>query len=552
MSTKLSQSTCWQALQSHAKTLESTHVRDLFLKYPERFKDFSVHLDGMLFDYSKNLVTHETRELLLQLAQQERLPEKIKKMFNGEQINNTEHRAALHPALRNQSARPIYVNGRDVMPEVRRVLEQMRIFCNAVTSGSRTGYSGRPFTDIVSIGVGGSDLGPVTVSEALKPYAKEGLRVHYVSNIDGTHLRDTLTLVNPETTLFVVSSKTFTTQETSVNAASAHAWLKTYCPKESLMASHFVAVTANPKAAEQAGYCTENIFELWDWVGGRFSVWSAIGLPVALTVGMENFTALLRGAHAMDEHFKNAPLTENMPVLMALVAIWHINFMGVRSNVVVPYDQYLKHLPVHLQQLDMESLGKSVSSTGEELDYATGATLMGKPGTNAQHAFFQLLHQGTQKVPVDLIAACQSHNPVENHHEILLANFFAQGEALMRGRTREESHAELLAQGFSAEQVMELLPHKTFQGSRPCNSILCKIFDPYTVGALLALYEHKVTVQGMIWNINPFDQWGVELGKQLAGKILQQLQTNVLTNTMDESTKGMIKFYQANKANKKL
>jgi len=547
MSTKLSQSICWQALQSHAKTLESTHVRDLFLKYPQRFKDFSVHLDGILFDYSKNLVTHETRELLLQLAQQERLSEKIKNMFNGEQINNTEHRAALHSALRNQSARPIYVDGQDVMPEVRRVLEQMRIFCNAITSGSRTGYSGRRFTDIVNIGVGGSDLGPVTVSEALKPYAKKGLRVHYVSNIDGTHLHDTLALVNPETTLFIVSSKTFTTQETSVNAASARAWLKTNCHEEALLAQHFVAVTANPQVAQQAGYGDENIFELWDWVGGRYSVWSAIGLPVALTVGMDNFTALLSGAHAMDEHFRTAPLTENMPVLMALIAIWHINFMGVRSNVVVPYDQYLKHLPVYLQQLDMESLGKSVASTGEKLDYATGATLLGKPGTNAQHAFFQLLHQGTQRVPVDLIAACQSHNPMGNHHEILLANFFAQGEALMRGRTYKETHAELLVQRLSKEQIAELLPHKTFHGSKPCNSILCKIFDPYTIGALLALYEHKVTVQGMIWNINSFDQWGVELGKQLASNILRQLQTDAPTDSMDESTKGLINFYQVNK-----
>ncbi len=544
MRSKLTQSECWQALQAHAKTLEATHIRDLFSQSPQRFENFSVRLDDLLFDYSKNLITQETRELLIKLAQQEQLPEKIKKMFAGKHVNSTEHRAALHPALRDQSAREIYVDGQDVMPEVRRVWQQMRDFCYALRGGLRGGYSGKYFTDIVNLGVGGSDLGPVTVSEALKPYTENGFHIHYVSNIDGTHLHDTLAQLNPETTLFIVSSKSFSTQETLVNAASARAWLKTYCHDETLLYKHFVAVTANPAAAKQAGFREQDIFELWDWVGGRYSVWSAIGLPVAIEIGMDNFMELLRGAHAMDEHFRHAPLEKNMPVLMALVGIWHINFRGVRGQVVTPYDQYLKHLPVHLQQLDMESLGKSVDCNGAAIDYATGATVLGKPGTNAQHAFFQLLHQGTQSVPVDLIAACQTHNPIGNHHEILLANFFAQGEALMRGRTREETHAEMLAQGLSPARIAELLPHKIFSGNRPCNSLLCKIFDPYTVGALLALYEHKVVVQGMIWNINPFDQWGVELGKQLASDILQQLQTNVSSNNMDTSTNGLIDFYK--------
>jgi glucose-6-phosphate isomerase len=467
-------------------------------------------------------------------------------MFNGDKINTTEHRAALHTALRNRSNRPVLVDGKDVMPDVRRVLGLMRNFSDAVRNGQHTGHTGKQITDIVNIGIGGSDLGPKMVCEALKPYGNAALRAHFISNIDGTQLTETLKQLDAETTLFIVSSKTFTTQETLTNARSARAWLVDILDDEQAVAKHFAAVSTNLEATAQFGINPDNVFEFWDWVGGRYSLWSAIGLPIALFVGMDRFEELLDGAHAMDEHFRNAPPDRNMPVLMGMLGIWYGNFFGAGSNAVFPYDQSLHRLPAYLQQLDMESNGKRVDRDGNPVDYDTGMVVWGEPGTNGQHAFYQLIHQGTRIIPADFLAPMHSHNAIGEHHAILIANCFAQTEALMLGKTEEEARAELQAQGMQGAELEALLPHKVFPGNKPTNTLLFDKLNPHTLGMLVALYEHRVFVQSAVWNINPFDQWGVELGKQLAGKILPELRTDAEVSNHDASTNGLIGYFQKN------
>jgi len=540
----LTHSAHWLALQAHQKSLATTHLRDLFAADPARFEQFSGEACGILLDYSKNLITAETRTLLLDLARQADLEAWRDKMFCGEKINFTEQRAVLHTALRNRSARPVLVDGQDVMPGVRRVLAHMRDFTERLHSGAWRGHTGKAITDVVNIGIGGSDLGPAMVCEALKPYAQPGLTMHFVSNIDGTHLAETLRRLDPETALFIVASKTFTTQETMTNAHSARAWFLAHGADEAAIARHFVAVSTNAKAVAAFGIATANMFEFWDWVGGRYSLWSAIGLPIAAYIGMDAFEALLTGAHEMDEHFRSAPLECNLPVILGLLGVWYVNFWNARSHAVLPYDQYLHRFPAYLQQLDMESNGKRVDRNSEPVDYATGPVLWGEAGTNGQHAFYQLIHQGTQMVPADFLAPATSHNPLGNHHAILLSNFFAQTQALMKGKTSEEARAELAASGLSGAELEKLLPHKVFPGDKPTNSLLFAQLDPRTLGALIALYEHKVFVQGVVWNINSFDQWGVELGKQLAQNILPALADNERICSYDSSTNGLINYYK--------
>ena len=539
---RLTASPAWQALKSHHAEIGHLHMRQMFRDDPARFDRFSLRLGNMLFDYSKNRITGETLKLLLALAAQAGLPAWIERMFNGDKVNSTESRAALHTALRNRSARPVLVDGKDVMPDVRRVLEQMHRFSEEVRSGRHLGHTGKRIADIVNIGIGGSDLGPLMVCEALRPYGRADLHAHFVSNIDGTHLTETLKKLDAETTLFIVGSKTFTTQETLTNARSARAWLVEKLRSEQAVSKHFAAVSTNLKATGEFGINPDNVFEFWDWVGGRYSLWSAIGLPIALYVGMERFEELLEGAHAMDEHFRNAPAEQNMPVLLGLLGIWYGNFFGAGSNAVFPYDQYLHRFAAHLQQLDMESNGKGMDRDGNPVDYDTGLVLWGEPGSNGQHAFFQLIHQGTRLVPADFLAPLHSHNPLGEHHAILLANCFAQTEALMLGKTVEEARAELEAQGLQGEALEALLPHKVFSGNKPTNTLLFDKLDPYTLGMLIALYEHKVFVQSVVWNINPFDQWGVELGKQLAGKILPELRNAKIGSIHDASTSGLINY----------
>ncbi len=509
-----------------------------------RFQKFSLKFENLLFDYSKNRIDAHSVKLLIELTEQAGLPTWIERMFRGDKINSTERRAALHTALRNRSERPVMVDGKDVMPDVRRVLGLMRTFSNAVRSGTHTGHTGKQITDIVNIGIGGSDLGPLMVCEALKHYGKPGLRVHFVSNVDNTHLAETLKKLDAETTLFIVSSKTFTTQETLTNARSARLWLVERLSDEQAVAKHFAAVSTNLKATGEFGINPDNVFEFWDWVGGRYSLWSAIGLPIALFIGMDRFEELLSGAYAMDEHFQNAPLDKNIPVLMGMLGIWYGNFFGSGSNAVLPYDQYLHRFSAYLQQLDMESNGKRVDRDGNPVDYDTGMVVWGEPGTNGQHAFYQLIHQGTRMIPADFIAPLHSQNPFGEHHAILLANCFAQTEALMVGKTKEEARAELTAQGLKGAELEELLPHKVFPGNKPTNTLLVDRMDPHTLGMLVALYEHKVFVQSVVWNINPFDQWGVELGKQLAGKILPELGGNETPSNHDASTSALIDTYR--------
>jgi len=518
-------------------------MRDWFDADPKRFADFSLRFDDLLLDYSKNRITRETFALLLDLARERDVPGWTERMFSGEKINCTEHRAVLHIALRNRRNTPILVDGEDVMPGVNAVLDKMRGFTQGVRSGAWKGYTGQTITDVVNIGIGGSDLGPLMVCEALKPYAGP-LRAHFVSNVDGTHLAETLTGLDPATTLFVVASKTFTTQETLTNAHSARDWLLAAAGDEQAVAKHFVAVSTNAEAVSAFGIDTDNMFEFWDWVGGRYSLWSAIGLSIALFLGMEHFEALLDGAHAMDEHFRGAPLERNMPVILALLGIWYSNFLGAETHAILPYDQYLHRFPAYFQQGDMESNGKRISRQGEALDYTTGPVIWGEPGTNGQHAFYQLIHQGTRLVPADFIAAAESHNPLGEHHAILLSNYFAQTEALMRGKTEAEVRAELTGQGLTGEALEALLPHKVFPGNRPTNSILYRKLTPFALGRLIALYEHKIFVQGVIWNINSFDQWGVELGKQLARTILPELIDFKEIDTHDCSTNGLINYYK--------
>ena len=538
--TPVNQTNEWKALERHWAEISGLQMRDLFAANPRRFEQMSRSACGMLLDYSKNRITEQTLPLLLDLARAQDLEGWIARMFGGERINSTENRAVLHVALRNRSNRPIEVDGRDVMPGVNAVLERMEDFTNGVRTGAWKGFTGREITDVVNIGIGGSNLGPLMVVEALKYYQFPGLRVHFVSNVDSTHIVETLKKLNPETTLFIVASKTFTTQETLANAHAARRWLLGHVQQEEAVASHFVAVSTNAAEVARFGINTKNMFEFWDWVGGRYSLWSAIGLPIALAIGMDGFYELLEGAHELDEHFRSAPLEDNLPVLLAMLGVWYNNFVGARTHAVLPYDQYLRVLPAYLQQADMESNGKRVTRDGRAVDYATGPVVWGAAGTDGQHAFYQLIHQGTQLIPCDFIAPANSHNELRDQHPKLLANFLAQTEALMRGKTEAEARAELQAAGLSEKALKALLPHKVFPGNKPTNSILVDRFNPRRFGALIALYEHKIFVQGVIWEVNSFDQWGVELGKQLANVIVDELVGGGEPQPHDASTSGLI------------
>ncbi len=544
---RLTTSKAWKALEAHKEIIVGQHMRDMFAADPRRFDTFSLRFKDMLLDYSKNRITDETMRLLRDLAVQADLQGWIENMFTGSKINTTEGRAVLHVALRNRADRPIFVDGEDVMPQVNAVLERMRAFSTAVRQGTWTGYDGQAFTDVVNIGIGGSDLGPVMVTEALKPYAQEGLHVRFVSNIDGTHLAETLKRCRPETTLFLVASKTFTTLETMTNAGTAREWFLRQAGDGAHVAKHFVALSTNVEAVREFGIDPANMFPFWDWVGGRYSLWSAIGLSIAIAIGFDNFSELLAGAYDMDEHFRTAPLEENLPVTLGLLGIWYNNFFGAQTHAILPYDQYLHRFPAYLQQGDMESNGKSVDRDGVWVDNSTGAILWGEPGTNGQHAFYQLIHQGTRMIPCDFIAAMKSHNALGDHHAMLLSNFFAQTEALMKGKTVEEARAELVASGVSGLAVAELVPHNVFAGNQPTNSILVPQITPRVLGQLVALYEHKIFTQGIIWNINSFDQWGVELGKQLANAILPELEGAAEITGHDSSTNGLIDYYKANR-----
>ncbi len=544
----LTDSSAWKTLQEHYGEISSLHMRDLFAQDPERFEKFSLRLGDILFDYSKNRITEKTLSLLLNLANQAGLDEKIQAMFAGEKINITEGRAVLHVALRNRSNRPILVDGKDVMPGVNDVLEKMRGFSESVRSGDWKGYTGKPITDVVNIGIGGSDLGPQMVTAALTPYAHPRLRSHFVSNVDGTHLAETLKRLHPESTLFIIASKTFTTQETMTNANSARDWLLNESKESSAVAKHFVAVSTNGTAVSEFGIDTRNMFEFWDWVGGRYSLWSAIGLPIILAVGMDRFEELLGGAHKIDEHYRNAPFEENIPVIMGLLGVWYNNFFGAQTQAILPYDQYMYRFPAYFQQGDMESNGKSMTKKCEKVDFSTGPIIWGEPGTNGQHAFYQLIHQGTKLIPCDFLASARSHNPMGEHHTILISNFLAQTEALMKGKTEEEVRAELAAEDLSGDKLEKLVPAKIFEGNKPSNSLLFKELTPETLGSLIALYEHKIITQGAIWNINSFDQWGVELGKQLAKAILPELKGEEKIASHDASTNGLINYFKSNRS----
>ncbi|WP_421241368.1 glucose-6-phosphate isomerase [Aeromonas enteropelogenes] len=542
------QTQAWQALEAHFAANKETRLKDLFAQDPKRFDKFSLTFGGdILVDYSKNLITEETLKLLIDLAKETDLRSAIDAMFNGEKINMTEGRAVLHVALRNRSDRPVEVDGKDVMPEVNAVLAKMKGFCEKVISGEWKGYTGKPIQHVVNIGIGGSDLGPVMITEALRPY-KNHLEMHFVSNVDGTHIAETLKKIDPETTLFLVASKTFTTQETMTNALSARDWFLGHAGDKAHVAKHFAALSTNGKAVAEFGIDTNNMFEFWDWVGGRYSSWSAIGMPIALSVGFDNFEALLQGAFEMDMHFATASYEQNVPVLLALIGLWYNNFYGAESEAILPYDQYMHRFPAYFQQGNMESNGKYVDRNGHKVDYQTGPIIWGEPGTNGQHAFYQLIHQGTKLIPCDFLAPAISHNPIGDHHPKLLANFFAQTEALAFGKSKEAVEAEFLAAGKTLEQVKDLVPFKVFEGNRPTNSILFKSLTPKTLGALIAMYEHKIFVQGAIWNIFSFDQWGVELGKQLANKILPELGTDEAVTSHDCSTNGLINTWKAWKA----
>ncbi|MGB9150636.1 MAG: glucose-6-phosphate isomerase [Burkholderiales bacterium] len=541
---KLTQSPTWQALAAHQPQICMTSMRELFSNNPARAEHFSLRVGDIFLDYSKNRITQETMVMLLKLAREANLGEKIEKMFGGEKINSSEKRAVLHTALRNRNGHPVFTDGKDVMPDVLAVLQKMRAFSDSVRSGDWCGYSGKAITDIVNIGIGGSDLGPLMACHALKHYGHERLAMHFVSNVDATHIVETLKRLNRETTLFIVASKTFTTQETLANARTARDWLLESAPADSV-AKHFVAVSTNAKDVADFGIDTQNMFGFWDWVGGRYSLWSAIGLPIALYVGMDHFEQMLAGAYEMDEHFRHAKFGANMPVLLALIGIWQRNFCNVATHAVLPYDQYLARFPAYLQQLDMESNGKRVDNNGEPVDYATGPVIWGEPGTNGQHAFYQLIHQGTDIVSADFIACLQSLNPAGDHQAMLLANCFAQTEALMLGRSADEARSELLAQGMSEDDTQKLVAYKVFPGDRPTNTILLDKLTPRNFGTLVALYEHKVFVQGVIWNINSFDQWGVELGKQLANRILPELRPGQPAALHDASTARLINLSRA-------
>ncbi|ELD0445437.1 TPA: glucose-6-phosphate isomerase [Escherichia coli] len=539
------QTAAWQALQKHFDEMKDVTIADLFAKDGDRFSKFSATFDDqMLVDYSKNRITEETLAKLQDLAKECDLAGAIKSMFSGEKINRTENRAVLHVALRNRSNTPILVDGKDVMPEVNAVLEKMKTFSEAIISGEWKGYTGKAITDVVNIGIGGSDLGPYMVTEALRPY-KNHLNMHFVSNVDGTHIAEVLKKVNPETTLFLVASKTFTTQETMTNAHSARDWFLKAAGDEKHVAKHFAALSTNAKAVGEFGIDTANMFEFWDWVGGRYSLWSAIGLSIVLSIGFDNFVELLSGAHAMDKHFSTTPAEKNLPVLLALIGIWYNNFFGAETEAILPYDQYMHRFAAYFQQGNMESNGKYVDRNGNVVDYQTGPIIWGEPGTNGQHAFYQLIHQGTKMVPCDFIAPAITHNPLSDHHQKLLSNFFAQTEALAFGKSREVVEQEYRDQGKDPATLDYVVPFKVFEGNRPTNSILLREITPFSLGALIALYEHKIFTQGVILNIFTFDQWGVELGKQLANRILPELKDDKEISSHDSSTNGLINCYKA-------
>ena len=540
----LSRSAAWSALVSHKHEIDKLHIRELFIEDDARFDRFSISWEDLMLDYSKNRITSHTLELLLDLARHAGLENMRKEMFDGKTINFTEHRSVLHTALRRPPGFSLQIDGLDISVEIADVLSQMKSCCERVISGKWKGYTGRAMTDIVNIGIGGSDLGPCMVTEALRPFAHGRLKVHFVSNIDGTHISETLKKLNPETTLFIIASKTFTTQETLTNAITARNWFLTHARVESHIAKHFVAVSTNLEKVVEFGIDEANMFRFWDWVGGRYSLWSSIGLSIALYLGFDRFQELLNGAYAMDEHFLHEPLEKNIPVLLAVLGIWYNNFFEVSSHAVIPYDQYLHRFPAYLQQLDMESNGKRVNRQGSAVEYATGPVIWGEPGTNSQHAFFQLLHQGTNFIPADFIVPIKTQNPVGEHHDILLANCFAQTEALMKGKNEQEVRHELEAAGCDPSEITALLPHKVFPGNRPTNTILINELNPYTLGSLIAMYEHKVFVQGIIWEVNSFDQWGVELGKQLAKAIFPEIQGKQTVATHDSSTNALINAYR--------
>lgn len=534
----------WQALRDHHRLAAGLSLRELFEQDPQRFDRLSLQCADILFDYSKHRVTDETLHLLIGLARERELPEWIVRLFEGDSVNTTEERPALHTALRANE--PVMVGGKNVAADVQHMLSRMQRFCEEVWNGTRCGGSGRPFTDVVNIGIGGSDLGPMFVTEALASYTRARPRLHFVSNVDGAHLAGVLGGLTPDTTLFIVASKTFTTLETLANARSARAWVAAEVGGDGA-GRHFAAVTANPAGAQEFGIAADAVFEFWDWVGGRYSLWSAIGLPIALAVGMDNFNALRSGAREMDQHFRHAPLERNVPVLAGLLGVWYIDFFGATAHAVLPYDQRLKRLPAYLQQLEMESNGKRVRRDGTEVDYATAPVVFGTAGTNGQHAFYQLLHQGTQLIPADFIACCRSDHQLAGHHALLLANYFAQTEALARGKTADEARGEMLKRGMPETKVAKLLPHRIFPGNRPTTSILLPHLEPRTLGALIAFYEHKTFVQSVIWGINAFDQWGVELGKQLADRVLPELEGTTPATAHDASTNGLINHFKANR-----
>jgi glucose-6-phosphate isomerase len=534
----------WKELQQHYAEMKQVHMKDLFRNDPDRFKKYSMCSKDIVFDYSKNIITDKTLQLLLQLANECKLKESIEAMYNGDTINETEGRSVLHVALRNFSKEPFYADGKDIMPDIKKVLRQVKKISDNVHNGEWRGYTGKRIKYIVNIGIGGSDLGPLMVSEALKPYTVEGIETFFVSNVDGTHIAETLKKVKPERTLFLIASKTFTTQETMTNAHTARAWFLKKAKDENFVAKHFVALSTNEKEVTKFGIDKANMFRFWDWVGGRYSLWSAIGLSISLTIGYKNFEELLKGAHDTDNHFRKESFEKNIPVLMALIGLWYTNFFGSQSEAILPYDQYLHRFAAYFQQGNMESNGKSADRNGEAIEYSTGPVIWGEPGTNGQHAFYQLIHQGTPLIPCDFIAPAQSHNPISDHHPKLLSNFFAQTEALMNGKTEEEAEKELEKAGMTKEQITKLLPFKIFTGNRPTNSFLIKKITPHTLGQLIAMYEHKIFTQGIIWNIFSFDQWGVELGKQLANKILPELMNDEIVSGHDASTNGLINCYK--------
>ena len=539
----------WFVLKKHfEEEMNRKQMKDLFAADPNRFETYSIKQDGVLFDYSKNIISEKTLQLLFQLAKECGLDKAIEAQFSGKAINETENRAVLHTALRNFSGQPVVLDGKDVMPGIQKVLQQMKTFCNKIHQGEHKGYTGKKITTIVNIGIGGSDLGPVMVTEALKPYWVDGIQTYFVSNVDGTHIAETLKKVNAEETLFLIASKTFTTQETMTNAHTARSWFLEHAKEETHIATHFIALSTNEKLVNAFGIDSQNMFEFWDWVGGRYSLWSAIGMSIALTIGYNNFEALLQGAYEADVHFKTTPFEKNMPVIMALLGIWYTNFFGAQSEAILPYDQYLHRFAAYFQQGNMESNGKFVDRNGTTVNYATGPVIWGEPGTNGQHAFYQLIHQGTLVIPCDFIAPAKSHNPIGDHHDKLLSNYFAQTEALLNGKSEKIVKEELKTAGKSEAEIESLAPFKVFAGNKPTNSFLIEKITPHTLGFLIALYEQKIFTQGVIWNIYSFDQWGVELGKQLANQILPELNHNEPVTAHDSSTNGLINQYKQWKA----